>query len=106
MVYVLEDTSKVERLFDGWQETLIYSCLQKVMGKVFVTDLENPVSAFAFVGVFGFFAGAPDEELVKEISIDPSSSKKSGSDAKYVSRSHQKAEMRPKDANSPIKSNE
>lgn len=65
MVYVLEDTSKVERLFDGWQETLIYSCLQKVMGKIFVTDLENPVSAFAFVGILGFFAGAPDEELVK-----------------------------------------
>ena len=65
MVYVLEDTSKVERLFEGWQETLIYSCLQKVMGKVFVTDPENPESAFAFVGCFGFFAGRPDEELVK-----------------------------------------
>ena len=65
MVYKLEDTSKVEKLFDGWQETLIYSCLQKVMGKIFVTDLENPVSAFALVGILGFFAGAPDEELVK-----------------------------------------
>lgn len=65
MVYVLEDTSKVERLFEGWQETLIYSCLQKVMGKVFVTDPEEPASAFAFVGCFGFFAGRPDEELVR-----------------------------------------
>ena len=43
MVYVLEDTSKAERLFEGWQETLIYSCLQKEMGKIFVTDLDNPV---------------------------------------------------------------
>ena len=65
MIYELEDTSKVLRLFNGWEETLIYSALQKVMGKVFVTDLENPVSAFAFTGVFGFFAGEPDEELVK-----------------------------------------
>ena len=74
MVYVLEDTSKVEKLFDGWQETLIYSCLQKVMGKIFVTDLENPVSAFAFVGILGFFAGAPDEELVNRTKSGQSSS--------------------------------
>ena len=65
MVYELEDTSKVEVLFDGWQESLIWSCLQKVMGKVYVTDLEEPKSAFAFVGCFGFLAGVPDEELVK-----------------------------------------
>ena len=54
----------VKELFAGWQETLIYSCLQKVMGKVYVTDLVSPASAFAFVGCFGFFAGKPDRELV------------------------------------------
>lgn len=64
MIYEIEDTSKVKSLFDGWEETLIYSCLQKVMGKIFVTDLENPKSAFAFVGCFGFLAGEPDRELV------------------------------------------
>lgn len=64
MVYVLEDTDKVQELFEGWEETLIYSCLQKVMGKVFVTDQENPKSAMAFVGCFAFYAGAPDKELV------------------------------------------
>ena len=65
MVCVLEDTSNVYELFAGWEETLIYSCLQKVMGKVFVTDKENPLSAFAFVGCFGFLAGVPDKELVQ-----------------------------------------
>lgn len=65
MVYELEDTSRVKGLFEGWQETLITSCLQKVMGRVFVTDLREPASAFAFVGCFGFFAGKPDWELVK-----------------------------------------
>ena len=65
MVYELEDTSKTKGLFEGWQETLITSCLQKVMGKIFVTDLSEPASAFAFVGCFGFFAGKPDWELVK-----------------------------------------
>ena len=64
MVYELEDTSKVEALFAGWEETLIYSCLQKVMGKVFVTDKDNPVSAMAFVGCFAFTAGEPDRELI------------------------------------------
>lgn len=65
MVYELEDTSKAKGLFEGRQETLITSCLQKVMGKIFVTDLSEPASAFAFVGCFGFFAGKPDPELVK-----------------------------------------
>lgn len=64
MIYVLEDSSKAEKLFEGWQETLIYSCLQKVMGKIFVTDPDEPKAAFAFVGCFGFFAGEPDRELV------------------------------------------
>ena len=64
MIYEINDTSKVKSLFDGWEETLIYSCLQKVMGKIFVTDLEDPKSSFAFVGCFGFLAGEPDMELV------------------------------------------
>lgn len=64
MIYELQNTDKVKHLFEGWEETLIYSCLQKVMGKVYVTDMENPKSAFAFVGCFGFFAGEPDRELV------------------------------------------
>ena len=65
MVYELEDTSKAKKMFDGWEETLINSALQKVMGKVYVTDLEAPKSAFALTGVFGFYAGEPDEELLR-----------------------------------------
>ena len=64
MIYELTDTSKVAGLFGGWEETLIYSCLQKVMGKIFVTDLESPKSAMAFVGCFAFYAGEPSKELV------------------------------------------
>ena len=64
MAYELTDTSKAAYLFEGWQETLIYSCLQKVMGKILVTDLENPKSAMAYVGCFAFYAGEPDRELV------------------------------------------
>ena len=64
MIYELEDTSKVKHIFDGWKETLIYSCIQKVMGKIYVTDIDNPKSAFAYVGCFGFYAGEPEKELV------------------------------------------
>lgn len=64
MIYELNDTSKVKHIFDGWNETLIYSCLQKVMGKIYVTDLENPKSACAYVGCFGFYGGKPEKELV------------------------------------------
>ncbi|MDO4803285.1 MAG: GNAT family N-acetyltransferase [Lachnospiraceae bacterium] len=64
MVYELSDTSKAAVLFEGWQETLIYSCMQKVMGKVYVTDLEQPKSALAHIGCFAFYGGEPERELV------------------------------------------
>ena len=54
MVYELADAEKATALFEGWSETLIWSCLQRVMGKIFVTDLEKPHSALAFVGCFAF----------------------------------------------------
>ncbi|MCI5650204.1 MAG: GNAT family N-acetyltransferase [Fusicatenibacter sp.] len=65
MVYELKDTRKAALLFGDWEETLIYSCVQQIMGKIFVTDPEEPKSACAFVGCFAFYAGEPDEELVK-----------------------------------------
>lgn len=64
MIYELNDTNRVKHIFDGWNETLIYSCIQKVMGKIYVTDLDNPKSALAFVGCFAFYAGEPEKELV------------------------------------------
>ena len=66
MLCELEDASKVKELFAGWNETLIFSCFQKIMGKVYVSDLEQPKSAYAFVGCFGFYAGIPDKEMVMD----------------------------------------
>jgi len=66
MVFELNEIGdKVKALFEGWEETLIYSCIQNVMGKIFVTDIDNPQSACAFVGCFAFYAGIPDVELIK-----------------------------------------
>ena len=64
MIFELDDTSKVKALFEDWEETLVYSCLQKVMGKVFVTNEDEPKSAMAYVGAFAFLAGEPDKELI------------------------------------------
>lgn len=65
MVVELDDTSKVKKLFEGWQETLIYSCIQKTMGRIYVTDTDNPTSALAYVGCFGFVAGKLNRELLE-----------------------------------------
>lgn len=65
MVFEVKKSDKVEKLFAGWQETLIWSCLQGVMGHTYVTSTENPASALAWLGDFCFFAGKPDKELVQ-----------------------------------------
>lgn len=64
MVKRLSCTERAEKLFDGWQETMVWSCLQNVMGDIYVTDQENPESALAVLGQFYYFAGVPDRELV------------------------------------------
>jgi RimJ/RimL family protein N-acetyltransferase len=64
VVVKIDDTKKVEPLFSNWQETLIWSCLQGIMGDVYVDNLEKPLSAMAILGDFCFFVGLPNEELV------------------------------------------
>lgn len=64
MIFELENTALAAGIFDGWQETMIWSCLQKVMGRILVTNPAEPESAMASVGCFAFVAGKPDRELV------------------------------------------
>ena len=64
MICTLEDTSKAAPLFAGIQDTSVLSCLQKVMGRIYVTDPDAPASALAYAGCFAFCAGAPDRELL------------------------------------------
>ena len=64
MLYELNDRSKVEKLFEGPVDSLVISCLQGMMdSKIYVTDLENPKSAMAYLACFAFLAGEPDREL-------------------------------------------
>lgn len=57
-----EKLPEIAPLFDGWEDTIIYSCLQNVMGTVYtVGDSES--SAAAVLGAFCFLAGTPDKYL-------------------------------------------
>lgn len=64
MVIKAGQMETVRPLFEGWQESLIWSCMQQVMGEVYVDDAKHPSSAMAILGDFCFFAGEPLEELV------------------------------------------
>lgn len=64
MLYEITDANKVSQLFRDWEETLIWSCLQGIMGKLYGNDLCCPTSAMAVIGDFTFFAGIPSMELV------------------------------------------
>lgn len=66
MFYELEDTSKAAALFEGWDETIIWSCLEQVMGHVFVDDSDKPKSAMAMLGDFCFLRG---NQTVRSLSL-------------------------------------
>lgn len=62
------DMEKIAPLFAGWNDTMIWSCLQGYMGAAFVDDEARPTAALIELGDFGFFAGRPNEALVKRAS--------------------------------------
>lgn len=68
MVVKLENPVLVESFFGGWEETIIWSCLQGVMGEIFVDQAGQPTAALAKLGnhaSFGFLAGQPTLELIE-----------------------------------------
>ena len=52
----------VSSLFKGWDDTMIWSCLEGEMGKVYASD--EILSAKLEIGDFCFFGGKADESLV------------------------------------------
>ena len=69
MVLEGKETKKAATLFLGWQETMIWSCLQGVMGKIYADTPGNPASAMAVLGDFCFLAGVPNETFLAEEQI-------------------------------------
>ncbi len=64
MIHKIQDTAHLASLFDAWQETMIFSCLQNVMGSIYSDDNYPSKSAMADLGDFCFFAGTPDASLI------------------------------------------
>lgn len=66
MIYEISNgrMRSVRALFEGWDETMIWSCLQGVMGHIYADSDRNPTAAMAILGDFCFFAGTPSEELL------------------------------------------
>lgn len=77
MIRKVTDTTQVKSLFEGWEETMIWSCLQGVMGDLYTDDsgdsaasskasskISGPETAKAVLGDFIFLAGKPSEELL------------------------------------------
>lgn len=56
-------TENIKPLFENWNESCIWSCLQKVMGRIYTDDPHNPTAAMCILGDFSFFAGKPNKEL-------------------------------------------
>lgn len=59
------ETEQVAHLFGNWEETMILSCLQGVMGSIYAPDVACPRSAAAQLNDFCFLAGEPCGELVE-----------------------------------------
>lgn len=66
----MKQMKAIAPLFSGWQETMIWSCLQGHMGVAAADDWKSPSSACITVGDFSFFAGRPCEKLVREAKGD------------------------------------
>ena len=49
--------------FGDWSESIIWSCLQGVMGEIYTNDTND--AAMAILGDFAFYAGKPSEELIR-----------------------------------------
>ena len=65
MIYEIKNGEIARPVFGDWQETIIWSCLQGIMGHIYANHLETPTSAMAILGDFCFFAGIPDKELAE-----------------------------------------
>lgn len=64
MIQKIMDSRTVASLFEGWEESVIWSCLQGVMGDLYADDREHPTCAMAILGDFAYYVGTPSRELV------------------------------------------
>ncbi len=61
-----ENMESIAPLFAGWEESLIWSCLQGCMGEAWADCRQSPESARIILADFCYFAGKVNRELVAE----------------------------------------
>lgn len=61
-----ENMETIAPLFAGWEESLIWSCLEGCMGEAWADNEIHPASARILLADFCFFAGKSNQELVTE----------------------------------------
>ncbi len=61
-----DNLSKLQEWYEGWEESMLWSCFQKVMGEAFVDNAEQPQAAIVHVNCFAFAAGKPSKQLVQD----------------------------------------
>ena len=65
MVFQVDDKKTIAPLFDGWEQTMIWSCLQNCMGVAYADNLKCPASAQIVTGPFCYFAGKVNHDLIR-----------------------------------------
>lgn len=61
-----EDMHRIAPLFRGFEDSMVFSCLQGYMGNAFATQLDDPKAALIVSGEYSFFAGdATSPEALK-----------------------------------------
>ncbi len=66
-IYPVENMQTIAKFYEGWNETMIWSCLQGCMGSAFADDSNAPQSAQISTGCFHYFAGVPNMELLQNL---------------------------------------
>ena len=61
-----QNMDMISPLFAGWQESLIWSCLQGCMGEAWADSMEKPQAARIVLADFCYFAGKVNPELITE----------------------------------------
>ena len=63
----VEEMYKIEPLYEGWNDSPIWSCLEGCMGDAWVDDITNPTAAQIIVADFCYFAGDSQSLRAKEL---------------------------------------
>ena len=73
MICELKETDRASALFAGWQDSVVWSAVQGVMGKIYVDSLKKPESGVVMLGDFCFLSGKPESEIVSGALVNSAS---------------------------------